>query len=50
MDDLNRKTVEEMRYLRDLGWDDLVIGIGSGDDDVLLHVNKGYTAADILEG
>lgn len=50
VDDLNRKTVEEMQYLRDLGWDDLVIGIESGDDDVLRHVNKGYTAADILEG
>ena len=50
VDDLNLKTVEEMQYLRDFGWDDLVIGIESGDDDVLRHVNKGYTAADILEG
>ena len=32
--------VEEMQYLRDFGWDDLVIGIESGDDDVLRHVNK----------
>ena len=40
VDDLNRKTVEEMQYLRDFGWDDLVIGIESGDDDVLRHVNK----------
>ena len=50
VDDLARKTVEEMEYLRNLGWDDLVIGIESGDDAVLRHVNKGYTAADILEG
>lgn len=50
IDDLNRKSVEDMKYLKSLGWGDLVVGIESGDDDVLSHVNKGYTAADILEG
>lgn len=50
VDDLCRKTVDEMRYLKSLGFGDLVVGIESGDDDVLMHVNKGYTAADILEG
>ena len=50
VDDLCRKSVEDMKYLKTLGFGDLVVGIESGDDDVLSHVNKGYTAADILEG
>lgn len=50
VDDLTRKSVEDMKYLKSLGWGDLVIGIESGDDDVLAHVNKGYTAQDILDG
>ena len=50
VDDLCRKSVEDMKYLKSLGFGDLVVGIESGDDDVLSHVNKGYTAADILEG
>ena len=50
VDDLCRKSVEDMKYLKSLGFGDLVVGIESGDDDVLYHVNKGYTAADILEG
>ena len=39
-----------MKYLKTLGFGDLVVGIESGDDDVLTHVNKGYSSADILEG
>ncbi|MGI6010318.1 MAG: radical SAM protein [Ruminococcus sp.] len=50
VDDLLRKSVEEMRFLKELGFEDIVVGIESGDDEVLAHVNKGYTAADILEG
>lgn len=50
VDDLNRKSVEDMKYLKSLGWSDLVIGIESGDDRVLKNMNKGYTVADILEG
>lgn len=50
VDDLCRKTVDEMRYLKKLGFGDLLIGIESGDDVVLKNTNKGYSAADILEG
>jgi radical SAM superfamily enzyme YgiQ (UPF0313 family) len=50
VDDLLRKSVDDIRYLKELGFEDLVLGIESGDDEVLKHVNKGYTAADILEG
>lgn len=50
VDDLCRKSVDEMKLLKSLGFGDLVVGIESGDDDVLSHTNKGYTAADIIEG
>lgn len=50
VDDLTRKSAEEMRHLKELGWGDLVVGFETGDDEVLAHVNKGYTAKDILEG
>ena len=50
VDDLVRKSVEEMKYLKDLGIEDLVIGIESGYDPALSFVNKGYTALDILTG
>ena len=39
-----------MRRLKEVGWEDLVIGFETGDDDALLHVNKGYTAADVVTG
>lgn len=50
VDDLNRKSVEEMVRLKEAGFVDLVVGVESGDDDVLRDTNKGYTAADVLEG
>lgn len=50
VDDLCRKSVAEMKYLKSLGFTDIVVGIESGDDDVLQRVQKGYTVADILEG
>jgi radical SAM superfamily enzyme YgiQ (UPF0313 family) len=50
VDDLCRKSAEEMRELRKAGFEDLVIGIESGYDPVLKHVNKGYSAQDILTG
>ncbi len=50
VDDLTRKSVEEMKLLKELGFEDLVVGFETGDDEALLHVNKGYTAADVLSG
>lgn len=42
------KSTEELKKLRAIGYNDLVIGIESGDDEVLAQMNKGYTSADIL--
>lgn len=42
------KSVTELKELRDMGFNDLVIGIESGDDEVLKQMNKGYTSHDIL--
>ena len=50
VDDLLRKSVEEMRQLKEYGFEDLVIGFETGDDEALAYVNKGYTSEDILTG
>jgi Fe-S oxidoreductase len=50
VDDLCRKTVEDMMHLKDLGIADIVVGIENGYDPALSYVNKGYRSADILEG
>lgn len=50
VDSMKNKTVDELKELRALGINDLVIGIESGDDEVLKNCNKGYTAVDIIEG
>ena len=46
--DFYNKSVADIRYLKSLGINDIVVGIESGDDEVLEHVKKGYTAADIV--
>ena len=43
------KTAEDIRRIRTHGLDEIMIGIESGDDEVLSFVNKGYTAQDILD-
>ncbi len=50
VDDLMRKSVDEMRALKEAGWEDLVVGFETGDDDALAFMHKGYTSADIIEG
>ncbi len=47
--DLARKTVDELRTLKDLGMQEISIGTESGDDWTLDRVNKGYHATDIVE-
>jgi radical SAM superfamily enzyme YgiQ (UPF0313 family) len=49
VDDFKHKSVEDIRHLGELGFNNLLIGIESGDDQVLKEVNKGYTVADILD-
>ncbi len=46
--DFRDKTVEDIRCIKEHGLDEIMIGIESGDDEVLRAVNKGYTSADIL--
>lgn len=48
IDDLYRKSIADIKAIHDAGIDDIMIGIESGDDEVLSFVNKGYTAADIV--
>lgn len=48
VDDITSKSVDDLKMLRELGFEILVLGIETGDDDVLTHVKKGYTSKDIL--
>lgn len=49
VDDFKRKSVEDIRHLKELGFTDILIGIESGDDEALAYMKKGYTSQDILE-
>lgn len=49
VDNINNKTVEQLKILREKGITELFLGIESGDDATLQRINKGYTAQDILE-
>ena len=49
VDSMRNKTVDDLRALHDAGYTDIMIGIESGDDEVLAHANKGYAAADVVE-
>ena len=46
-DDVNRKSVEELRLLNENGIKELHIGIESGSDRILKFHNKGETSADL---
>ncbi len=47
--DIKNKTVEQLKALRDIGLNEISLGVESGDDWTLQRINKGYTSADILE-
>lgn len=47
--DLLRRSVDELKTLRDLKLDIVYVGPESGDDDVLKRVNKGVTRDEIVE-
>lgn len=48
IDDFKRMSTEDLRKIKAHGIDEVLIGVESGDDEVLSFVNKGYTAAGIL--
>lgn len=47
--DFKHKSVEEICKIKAHGLDEIMIGIESGDDEVLSFVNKGYTSEEIIE-
>ncbi|RGS74750.1 radical SAM protein [Mitsuokella sp. AF21-1AC] len=47
--DFRQKSVEDIKRIKEHGLDEIMIGIETGDDEVLAFVNKGYTAQDILD-
>jgi len=47
--DFRKKSVEDIKKIKQAGLDEIMIGIETGDDEVLKLVNKGYTAQDILD-
>ena len=47
--DLHNKTVDQWKSLREMGLNEISLGVESGDDWTLERINKGYHAADILE-
>ena len=47
--DLKNKTVEQLRQLKEIGVNEISLGVESGDDWTLKRINKGYTSEDILE-
>lgn len=49
VDDIKNKTIEQLKALRDIGVDEISLGVEIGDDWTLQRINKGYTAQDILE-
>ena len=46
---IKAKTDEELQELRDLRINDLWVGLESGSDEVIKHMNKGYTLKDTNE-
>lgn len=47
--DITLKTDEELKQLKEAGYDGLTIGIETADDEALKFMNKGYASSDILE-
>lgn len=47
--DIKKKTMEELKNLRHIGFNGISIGTETGDDITLSQMNKGNTAADMLE-
>ena len=49
VDNVARKSDQDLRVLKDAGVDDLYIGVESALDDVLLYLDKGYTSGETFE-
>ena len=49
VNDIKRKTLEELKELAALGYNDLYVGTETGSPDILTWVKKGHTVQDALE-
>jgi radical SAM superfamily enzyme YgiQ (UPF0313 family) len=49
VDSLKNKTVEELKQLKNAGYDSIVFGVESADDNILKTMNKGYDSKEITE-
>ena len=47
--DVRNKSVEQLRALKDLGLNEISLGVESGDDWTLDRIDKGYRSEDIIE-
>ncbi len=47
--DITSKTLEQLKELHLLGYDGIIIGTETGDDDTLSFMRKGYQSKDIVE-
>lgn len=47
--DITPKSIDELKELRELGYDGITIGVETGDDNALSFMNKGYQSKDIIE-
>ncbi len=48
VDDIASKSIEQLRSLANAGYDNLFIGVETGDDHLLSLMDKGFTSDDIL--
>lgn len=49
IDDLRDKSVEQLRSLKQAGYDRLFFGVESADDNLLALMNKGYDSAELYD-
>lgn len=49
VDSLSDKTVSQLKELKEAGYDSIVFGVESADDELLKYMNKGYGSYEIYE-
>lgn len=48
VDSLKNKSVQDLKRLKDAGYDSIVFGVESGDDNLLKIMDKGYESSEII--
>ena len=49
VDDMENKTITDLKKLRQMKYNSIVLGIESGDDKLLKYMNKGYKSDEIIK-